>query len=63
MEKYLQELHAEEYMGTDDDMPEAFDTWLVELQVEDWIENADRYADIKEMLVQARLLKGDYKNK
>ena len=33
-EDYLKELHAESYSGTDDDMPEAFDAWLGELDVE-----------------------------
>jgi hypothetical protein len=27
-ESKLQEVHAEHYTGTDDDMPEAFDNWL-----------------------------------
>lgn len=27
-EDYLRDIHAENYMGTDDDMPEAFDDWV-----------------------------------
>ena len=33
-EDFLKELHAVKYTGTDDDMPEAFDAWLGELDVE-----------------------------
>jgi len=33
-EDFLKELHATKYTGTDDDMPEAFDYWLGELDVE-----------------------------
>ena len=32
-EDFLKELHAKSYTGTDDDMPEAFDAWLGELDV------------------------------
>jgi len=44
MEHYLQEKHAEEYMGLDDGMPEAFDAWMLNLDVDEWIEYADKYA-------------------
>ena len=27
-EIHLQSVHSENYMGTDDDMPDSFDTWL-----------------------------------
>lgn len=27
----LEEIHAKDYMGTDDDMPEAFEAWIVSL--------------------------------
>jgi len=27
-EQYLQEIHAKDYQGLDDDMPDAFDDWL-----------------------------------
>jgi len=44
MENYLQEKHAENYMGLDDDMPDAFDAWMLDLEVDEWIEYADEYA-------------------
>jgi len=43
MEKYLQEKHAEHYMGTDDNMPDAFDAWMLALDVDEWIKYADAY--------------------
>lgn len=30
-EDYLQQVHAEDYIGTDDDMPDAFDNWVGDL--------------------------------
>lgn len=35
--EFLQNRHARDYHGTDDDMPDAFDTWLTDLQADDWI--------------------------
>ena len=43
MEHYLQEKHAEEYMGLDDGMPEAFDAWMLDLDIDEWIKYADNY--------------------
>ena len=34
-ENYLKEIHSKHYMGTDDDMPDAFENWLVDLSSED----------------------------
>lgn len=49
-EDYLKEIHAEDYHGTDDDMPDAFDSWLGDdLQVDDLIEYANDFA-AKKML-------------
>ncbi len=33
-EQYLQDMHSKRYTGTDDNMPDAFDTWLTELDTE-----------------------------
>jgi len=44
MEKYLQTIHADQYTGLDDEMPDAFDNWLSELDVDDWIVLAEGYA-------------------
>jgi hypothetical protein len=43
MEDFLQNKHAEDYMGTDDDMPDSFDAWLQNLDVDEWIKLADEY--------------------
>lgn len=45
-ENYLRDIHAEDYTGTDDDMPDAFDNWLTEIQIDDVIKHADDYATI-----------------
>ena len=43
-EDYLKEVHANEYTGTDDDMPEAFEYWLSNLDVENIISYGDIFA-------------------
>lgn len=42
-EDFLKEQHAEEYMGTDDDMPEAFENWMANLDVQEVIEYAEAW--------------------
>lgn len=42
-EEFLQEKHAENYTGTDDDMPDSFDHWLVELDYEDWLRYGEEF--------------------
>lgn len=37
-EEYLKDIHAKEYMGTDDDMPESFERWLENLDNNDLME-------------------------
>jgi|GEM_PF-2298138 len=46
-EDYLKEIHAQDYTGTDDDMPEAFESWLGGLDIEEFMSYADQYAEIK----------------
>ena len=41
-EGYLKSVHAEEYMGLDDEMGDDFDNWLVEMDVDDWIEYGNK---------------------
>lgn len=43
-ENYLQDIHASNYMGTDDDMLDNFDNWLSNLDGEEYINYADDYA-------------------
>jgi hypothetical protein len=35
-EEKLKEEHARNYMGTDDDMPDAYESWCSDLTVEDY---------------------------
>lgn len=42
-EEYLQLEHAEEYMGTDDDMPDAFSEWVTDLSMEDIFDYAESW--------------------
>lgn len=43
-EEYLRDFHASIYTGTDDEMPDAFDTWLTALQADDWIKLGDAFS-------------------
>jgi len=40
-EDYLKEVHAKNYHGTDDNMPDAFEAWVSELEVGDVIKYAE----------------------
>jgi hypothetical protein len=44
-EDFLKDWHAEQYTGTDDDMPDAFDDWLGDLESESWINLGDVFAE------------------
>jgi hypothetical protein len=46
-ERYLQDIHALNYHGLDDDMPDAFDSWVSELDVEEVINYAENYGEAK----------------
>ena len=43
-ENFLQDKHADDYTGIDDDMPDAYESWLTDLDIEDLINYADEYA-------------------
>lgn len=47
-EDYLKDFHAEEYLGTDDDMPDAFDDWMNGLGSDEWLAYGDRALDLQE---------------
>ena len=32
-DEYLKEIHAQNYTGTDDDMPDAFNNWFAEIDI------------------------------
>lgn len=43
-ERYLQDIHAKEYTGTDDDMFDAFNEWLEEISTDEICKWANEYA-------------------
>ena len=45
-EEFLKEIHAKNYMGTDDDMPDSFDTFITNLDNEELIEHANVFSKI-----------------
>ena len=44
-EDFLKDRHANDYCGLDDDMPDAFDSWVGELDVQEVIDLAELYGD------------------
>lgn len=42
-EQFLQEKCASDYMGTDDDMPDRFDGWLANMDVQEVIDYAEEW--------------------
>jgi hypothetical protein len=45
-EQYLEEKFAAQHCVPDDDMPDAFDRWVENLEEGQWIEFANEYGDI-----------------
>lgn len=45
-EDYLKAIHAKEYTGTDDDMPDAFESWLDQFDVADILEMVKEYEEV-----------------
>ena len=43
-ERYLRDKHAEQYTGTDDFMPDDFEDWLCDLDIDDVIALANEWA-------------------
>lgn len=41
-EDFLKEKHAENYMGTDDNMPDSFERWLENLEAQELIDFAEQ---------------------
>lgn len=53
-EDYLREVHAQDYRGTDDDMPDAYEAWVCDLSADDFITYADQYGELREMRATPR---------
>ena len=45
-EDFLQEKHGNQYTGLDDEMPEAYEEWLQDLDVQELINFANQYAKV-----------------
>lgn len=41
LERYLQDIHAKDYHGTDDDMPDDYERWLGDLDVSEVMKYAE----------------------
>ena len=54
---YLQEIHARNYHGTDDNMPDSFEAWISELQVDDLIKYADKVMTIQNDSIDKLLIR------
>jgi len=44
-EEYLQDKHAAQYQGLDDEMPDNFNEWLEDMGPDEMIEYADKWHD------------------
>jgi len=47
-EQFLMEQFSKDYHGLDDEMPDAFEDWLSNLDVDEWIKFAEQYAKKRE---------------
>jgi len=43
LEEYLQDRHASQYQGLDDEMPDNFNEWMCELNQDEWLECAEKW--------------------
>lgn len=46
-EDFLQDKHAAQYQGLDDEMGEDYEEWLSELDVDTWLEYGRAYSEAK----------------
>ena len=46
-EDFIQTIHAEQYQGLDDDMPDDYDNWLQDIEIDTWINYANQWGCIK----------------
>lgn len=60
-EEYLAERHATGYTGTDDSMPDAFDNWLAEFDVDTIMEYAEAYGKMAYERGKVSVTEDDFK--
>lgn len=46
-EDFMQTKHAEQYQGLDDEMPDDFNEWLQDVDIDDWLLYGELYSQIK----------------
>ena len=51
---YLRDLHANDYHGRDDDMPDEFERWLTNLDLQDVIDYGNEYGEVLEKIIHER---------
>jgi hypothetical protein len=45
-EDYLRDIHAVDYTGLDDDMPDHFDNWISQLENEELLAHANKFGQL-----------------
>lgn len=45
-EEYLKDIHARDYIGTDDNMSDGFESWLEDQGIDEIVQMANNYAVI-----------------
>ena len=48
--EFLKEKHGANYRGSDDEMPNAWDDWLSNLEIDDLIDYADEHARLTSVI-------------
>lgn len=59
-EDYLKNIHAQEYHGVDDDMPDAYDAWVGGLDVGEVMEYAEDWGRLLQGLEPEETFKEKY---
>jgi len=44
--QYLQDLHADNYMGNDDDMSDDYSNWITDIDIDELIDLADMWGEV-----------------
>jgi hypothetical protein len=55
-ENFLIDKHADQYMGLDDEMPDDYDNWIQDIDMDDMLKYAEEYGN--EMCQEIMKLKG-----
>lgn len=58
-EEFLQDKHMEDYHGTDDDAPDAYEAWVSNLDIQEVIDYAEKFGEEQ---YESGHIKGELKN-